>query len=94
MRTPPGGSPRCRYCGARIIWIRLRTKAGTNRPHPVEPDPAAGNIVLDDNRYHPDGSRVGSIVGPPALFDGTDDQPRYRSHFATCPEAAAARRTR
>lgn len=82
---------RCRSCGQRIVWVW--TEAGKRMP--VDPDP-----VQDGN--------VRSLRGDGQLFEsalvevvprdsgdtlfGAVTEPRYVSHFATCPQAADHRR--
>lgn len=80
----------CRSCGAAVRWVE--TAAGKRMP--LDPEPVDGGnvelrqVMLDRQRHtiavvHP--------VGQPAL----DEQgPRYVSHFATCPNAAAHRHPR
>ena len=61
----------CRSCGARITW--LETAAGKPIPVNEDPDPA-GNIVAIGKMAH-------------MLKKGEEtDQPRYLSHFVTCPQ--------
>jgi len=78
---------RCRDCPAEIVWAR--TPFG--KAMPVDADP------------HPDGNvRLVEQPGaaPSAITLRLDDlravraagDPLYRSHFATCPNAAARRR--
>lgn len=85
---------RCRYCDARILWIRLRTKSGklSAKPHPVDRAATrAGNITLE-GRWLPSGTPVGRIAGNQLeLSEAGDEAPRYVSHFATCPHADQAR---
>ena len=74
---------KCRSCGRPIIWT-ITTK-GKRMPVDANPDPN-GNIALDELA---DGTVRASVTGPsPALIT----EPRYMSHFATCPEAARWRR--
>ncbi len=77
----------CSSCLAGIIWA---TTSAKNRPMPVDFDP------------HPDGNirlRMG-VRGPIAdvVPAGQDEllaaEPLRHSHFTTCPEAAAHRRSR
>jgi hypothetical protein len=74
---------RCRSCGAPIRWAQ--TELGRRMPLDAEPydgPEPAGLFVL----------RAGVAVAvPPAVFD---DEPRYRSHFATCPDRDDWRRPR
>lgn len=76
----------CSSCGARIVWVR--TERGKRMP--MDPEPyhgleSAGVFVLRD-RYAAEGPLA--IAVAPAAFD----EPLYRSHFATCPNADTHRR--
>ncbi len=76
--------PRCRSCDQEVTWVV--TEAG--RFMPLDPIPTAvGNVVLVDG---PGGSKVARVVD--SLGDGVE--PRWRSHFATCPQAKRWRRPR
>jgi hypothetical protein len=73
----------CRSCGAPIVWA---TSQATGKPMPLDPDPAAdGNLVLMEGeaRVLTTGERLR------AQEAGTV---RYKSHFATCPDATKHRR--
>jgi len=73
---------RCRSCQAKIRWVE---SAVSRAILPLDYDPVPdGNIVLEHGKA--------VIVGPPSLFVTPTAGPRYRSHFATCPKAAAHRR--
>lgn len=75
--------PRCRSCGALILWART-TKG---KRVPIDAGPVEnGNIRL---AYAGDGSDPVAHYEPPgqpALPD-VEPEPRYVSHFATCPQA-------
>jgi hypothetical protein len=72
----------CRTCGAPIQWAT--TPAG--RPIPLDVDPVeGGNIALD--------TASGVPVAVIGAVDNPDGYPRYRSHFATCPQADHWRRS-
>lgn len=80
----------CSSCHAPITW-RATT---ANRRMPLDADPAGNPLdVPDGNVVHTgthtiDGSPVVEVVGKhPTLFGPAPDQPRHRSHFATCPTA-------
>lgn len=74
----------CKSCGAEIIWVRT----GNGKAMPVDAEPsAAGSLVLEQD---PQGRTAAHVAG---LFDGSD-QPRYVSHFVTCPDADLHRRSR
>lgn len=74
---------RCRSCGAEIFYATTTT--GKAMPLDVDPHPD-GNVIVErqDGRL---GCRVLGNAAPAAR-----DEVRYRSHFATCPNAAAHRR--
>ena len=82
----------CKTCGSEILWVK--TSAGKWLPL----DPVAvegGNICLDGN-YNAE------ILSPPqceelekgAAKRGAPAPRLYKSHFATCPQAAGHRRPR
>jgi hypothetical protein len=78
----------CRSCRAPIVWAR--TVNGKRMPVDRDPTPD-GNLVLavpgvDDTEPYV------TVVDPdqPML----DDPPRYRSHYATCPDADRWRKQR
>jgi hypothetical protein len=63
---------RCRTCSAAIIWVRTHAKG---KPMPLDAEPVAdGNVELTEH---------GAVVhGQPEL---APTGPRYKPHFATCP---------
>ncbi len=67
----------CRSCRAQVNWYKTTT--GKNMPLDPEPHPD-GNVYVDI---------VANVVSVVAKGSRT---PLYRSHFATCPDAAAHRR--
>lgn len=82
------GQPTCKSCKAPIRWGRTDRGKGV----PLDPEPVSdGNLLLD-----PDGGMV-MLDGDPVaelpvrhLHKGEEPGPaavRYRSHFATCPDA-------
>lgn len=76
------GAASCRSCGAAVVWAM--TQGG--KPMPVDAEPAAdGNLVV-----------VEDVAGELRVFvaSGRDwpGEPRYRPHFATCPDAERWRR--
>lgn len=74
----------CATCGRRIIWCR--TELGKKMP--VDPDPAPdGNLILTGSQLLPTAKTVGKA-------GNTDNKPLYKSHFATCRDAAKHRRDR
>jgi len=72
----------CRSCGRQIIWAA--TPKG--RAIPLDPNPAPdGNLEL----IEVDGTRYArSALSGSNLFD----EPRYVTHYATCPNADAHRK--
>lgn len=77
----------CKSCGAEIIW---RYNETSGRKMPIDAEPSEdGNIML-----HADGLAAhvvprGTIAEVQSLGIGL-----HRSHFASCPQADAHRRTR
>lgn len=80
----------CRSCGAAVRWVK---SAKTGRVMPLDPEPRDdGNIVLLD-RWQLN-LRLARVlehdeVTQERLFG---IEPRYVSHFATCPQADEWRR--
>ena len=79
--------PVCRSCGAPLLWAL--TERGRRIPLDRNPVPD-GNIEIKETEDGPPISRVVSGQGTlsPGLFPAT----RYKSHFATCPNAKRHRR--
>ena len=76
---------RCRTCTREILWAL--TERG--KPIPIDPEPRPdGNIVLGGFGGVED--RVAHVLGA----EETTSEPRYVSHFATCPQAETHRRRR
>lgn len=68
---------RCRTCGAPIIWAR---SARTGRPMPLDARPTtAGTFVI--------------VQGSIAMYSPGTPGDRYRSHFASCPDADKHRKS-
>jgi hypothetical protein len=79
----------CRSCGARVTW--LETAGGKKLI--VDEDPAEnGNIIAVGGMAH---VCRNAEAAKAALKEttGSEDGPRYISHFATCPDAGNWRRT-
>lgn len=73
---------KCKSCGAAIVWCR--TPGG--RKMPVDAEPVAnGNLCLQG-----DGVPVAAVVSLP---NEPTTQPRYLSHFVTCPQHAEWRKS-
>ena len=69
---------KCKSCGAPIFWAK--TIKGMPMPIDGEPSPR-GNIVISEEGV--------ALVyrDPSAVAPRYADEPRYLSHFATCPNA-------
>lgn len=84
-----GRVSRCRSCGAAIIWATV-TPSGKTMPVDAEPHPE-GTV-----RWHQDGGNVVEVLGGELLATvreiGAAIGAMHRSHFATCPNAAAHRK--
>jgi hypothetical protein len=78
--------PSCRSCGKRITW--LKTAGG--KAIPVDEDPTEnGNIVIDVERCQ----LVARVFkDAEAAKAAGAEEPRYISHFVTCPDAPEWRR--
>jgi hypothetical protein len=78
--------PKCRSCGARILWAE--TVKG--RRIPLDAEPAdGGNMVLEQRGHHR--APLATVLTGGAA---PNDKPRYKSHFATCPNAQQHRRSK
>lgn len=76
----------CTSCGAQIIFFK--TEKGKRIP--LDPAPnASGNVVLV--KRISDGKEIAKTLGP---WSGEEYHalPHYKTHFATCPNAAEHRR--
>lgn len=83
----------CRSCGLPVAWAV--TDAGKAIPLDAEPD-GAPTVVPDGNLEATPGPLFAVryvIPGELNLFD-VDPPTRYRTHFATCPEADTWRKPR
>lgn len=79
---------RCRSCNAEIRWAL----SARGRRIPLDPEPYTGPEPSGLFRLaDPDGLVPTAITVPPGALEA---DPVYRSHFATCPEAALHRRKR
>lgn len=71
---------RCRSCGAEIHWVRTVTGATM----PIDALPAKdGNVLVDTE------TGEATVLGRPEDYAHLV---RYKSHFATCPQAKTWRR--
>ena len=74
----------CKSCGTRITWLET---AGGGRL-PVDDDPVPnGNVVAV-------GRMAKVFNNPEAAGAAYPDEPRYVSHFVTCPQAGRWRNSR
>lgn len=67
----------CKSCGARITW--LKTARGSRIPVDEDPVPT-GNVVVV-------GWMAKVFKNPETAEAAYPDEPRYVSHFVTCPQA-------
>lgn len=76
----------CRSCQARITW--LKTPGGKSIP--VDEDPSEnGNIVIDVV----DSQLVASVFKNAEMARAfSPEEPRYVSHFVTCPDSGEWRK--
>ena len=84
----------CRSCDAPIWWAI--TINGKTMPVDVDPTPD-GNVVrtgrTGTSRQGTELPEVEVRAAEPQLFDVPEHtEPRFRSHFVTCPDAAAHRK--
>lgn len=87
-------SASCRSCSKPVIWVVTKEKGASM---PLDPDPVDnGNIRLTGRtRRTSQGGQApeAEYVKQEAMTLGLDDdESRYVSHFATCPNAKAHRR--
>lgn len=76
----------CKSCGAPIMW------AETAKGHriPIDPEPVlGGNILLSHRDVEPSLPPLATVFAH--AFENSDE-PTYKSHFATCPNASSHRR--
>lgn len=72
----------CKACGAPIVWAKT---AATGKAIPLDTEPTPdGNIFLKDGKAH--------YLTKNGVEQTLADFDRYKSHFATCPQAARFRR--
>lgn len=80
---------RCRSCHAPILWARTERE----RRIPLDPapytGPAAGGLFVLRDQASAEGPLAVAVTA--AAYD---DEPRYVSHFSTCPHADEHRRAR
>lgn len=80
----------CRSCDAPILWA---TNVVTGRRLPLDPAPdlERGNVIVDPRT---DPARCKVLDQEASAQARREGAATYRSHFATCPNAAAHRSTR
>lgn len=77
-------SDHCRSCGAEIVW---GTNVTSRKPMPVDAAPSPiGNVSRYDAA---DGPRFVVLTRNKAAAMRAARQPLYLSHFASCPDAKA-----
>ena len=75
---------KCRFCGAPVIWVQ--TDKGKTMP--IDPDPVEhGNL-----RLIPVGETGKVHYLKKGELEEDSPEPRYVSHFATCPNAKQHRK--
>lgn len=72
----------CSSCGQRIVWVK--TEAGKQMP--VDPEPVSGGNLLLEALDGIDREWTAVVV------QAIPGVPMYRSHFASCPQAAEHRK--
>lgn len=77
-------SSRCGSCDAQILWVV--SESGKAVPLDLAPDPT-GRVVIET----PDDPRE-AAVGRVLKKGEETTEPRFTSHFATCPDAEQHRR--
>lgn len=77
----------CSSCRARITWAKSSV-TGKKMPIDAEPD-VAGNIVLLQPTTP--GAAVVAMALTKAQLAEPASEPRYKSHFVTCPQASSWR---
>lgn len=82
----------CKSCGARIAWVR--TVEGRNMPMDVGPSEHGNLRVVGRMGAHPVVAAYADAAAAAhaATMQGLPDEPRWLSHFATCPNAAQHRK--
>lgn len=78
----------CSTCRAAIRWVVMAT--GRRMRIDAEPHPEGNVRVLDDGRAEVLSGAVLDGLRRRGIIDGATEL--FRSHFATCPNAAAHRR--
>lgn len=87
-RLPPHRVTRCRDCQAEIIWC-VTTATGKRMPVDRVPE-LGGNVVLTTGAGLVPEARV--LTRDETVRRQANGSRAHRSHFATCPNAAARRK--
>ena len=75
---------KCRTCNAPIIWVYM---AASGRLMPLDDKPADdGTVWIVDGK--------GVTAGNVSMFEDMLQGPKYKSHFATCPQAQEHRKAK
>lgn len=91
--TLAGPTDTCK-CGTAFIWAKVGACGG--RAMPVDPEPVANGNIIDTGDVCVGGAHVVRVLTkeqreqPRGMFD----EPRYVSHFATCPNGDEFQRSR
>lgn len=87
MYSPRDGTAKCETCIAPILWVVMLKNGVASKPAPLDARPvASGNIVVRP------GKQSDKLYGRVVAADQFVGEPRYLSHFATCPGASQHRR--
>ena len=73
----------CRSCGAPVRWVTM--PSGRSAPLDPEPHPDGNVVMVSATRARP-------LTANRIAQAGKLPEPRYRSHFVTCPNASEHRR--
>lgn len=76
----------CRSCNAAVQW----TRTSKGKPMPLDADPHPDGTFLALPDPHAAGPTIAEFI--PAALRGQYPGKLHRSHFATCPNAAAHRK--
>jgi hypothetical protein len=80
---------KCRSCQAPVVFVKTEASGGT-KVMPLDPEVSDdGNVVV-----MPDTGRARVFKDAAAIPAELAGRPRHFSHFATCPEGPAHRRSK
>lgn len=78
---------KCSTCIAPVLWVVMLKNGVASKPAPLDARPVvSGNIVVRP------GKTSNTLYGRVVTADQFVGEPRYISHFATCPAASQHRR--